>query len=54
MIRITLTNGKKISGVTLVDKLLENGDRFTLAIKGSRIFQIESRDADGVYWKELK
>lgn len=54
MARITLTNGKKMSGVALVDKLLENGDRFTLAIKGSRIFQIESRDADGIYWKEIK
>ena len=54
MIRITLTNGSKISGVTLVDKLLENGSRFTIAVKGSRIFEIESRDADGIYWKEIK
>ena len=54
MIRITLTNGSKISGVTLIDKLLENGSRFTIAVKGSRIFETESRDADGIYWKELK
>ena len=36
MIRITLTNGKKISGVTLVDKLLEDGSRFTIAVKGEQ------------------
>lgn len=54
MARITLANGKKINGATLVAKLLENGTIFTLAIKGSRIFQIESREADRFYWKEIK
>ena len=54
MTRITLTTGKKVIVNNMVDYIKDNGERFTLAIKGDDLYKIVSRDADGIYWEKVK
>lgn len=54
MIRITLTTGKKIIVNNLVDYIKDDGERYTVAIKGGNLYKIVSRDAGGIYWEKVK
>ena len=54
MTRITLTTGKKIIVDSIVDYIKDDGERFTLAIKGDDLYKIASRDAEGIYWEKVK
>lgn len=51
---ITLTNGAKIVDVQLIDKIKDNGEQYTIAVKGKRVFKIADRYAEIIRWRELK
>ena len=49
MTTIRLTNGKTIKA-TVIDKIDDNGNQYSIAISGKRVYHVVSHDYDGAIW----
>jgi len=49
MTNIRLANGKTIKA-TIINKIDNDGNQYSVAVKGTKVYRVVSRDFDGAIW----